>query len=101
MDGEVVQTFPDRPLRPSDLRLLDNHDRMEILAAEGAMPSPVADSIVIQTESWYYGLSYDENRGWFVFNRLSRSSPDAREQIQAEFDERVDDDEPVRTDRPF
>lgn len=101
MDGRVVRALPDRPLRPSELRSLNNCERMEVLAVEGKMSSPFAHGLALQTESWYYGLGYDEKRGWCVFERLSRSLPDGREKVQAVFDEWVDDSDPVRTDRPF
>lgn len=101
MSGQVVQALPDRPLRPNDLRSLHEHGEMEILGAQGTMPNPVARGLLIQTESWYYALGYEGDRGWFVLERQSRSSSDGRDMARAAFDEWVDDDDPVKTDRPF
>ena len=101
MNGELVRSLPDRPLYPADLQLFDEHNHMEVLAAEGEMPSPAAHGVVIQTEDWYYGLGYEEHRDWHVFKRLDRTLSDGRERIEAAFDDWLGEKETVTTDRPF
>ena len=95
-----LDSFPNRPLSRRDLQQFNEQDNLEVLAAEGAMPSPAAHTVALETENWYYVLGYESGQGWEILERLERSTPDGREKIQSMFDEWVEGDS-VRTDRPF
>ena len=95
-----LESFPDRPLHRRDLRIFDEQEDIEILAIEGELLAPIAHTIALKTEHWYYVIGYETGQGWKTLERLDGSTLNGREKIQSIFDERIDDD-PVRTDRPF
>ena len=95
-----LESFTDRPLSRRDLRVLAEQESIEILAIEGELLAPIAHTIALKTENWYYVIGYETGRGWKILERLAGSTPNGRKEIQSIFDKWIDDD-PVRTDRPF
>ena len=92
--------FPDRPLHRRDLRVFDEQEGTEILAIESELLAPIAHTIALKTEDWYYVIGYETDQEWEILECLDGSTPNGHEKIQSIFSERIDDD-PVRTDRPF
>ena len=95
-----LEWFPDRPLHRRDLRIFDEEENIEILAIESELLTPIAHTIALKVEDWYYVIGYETGRGWEILERLDGSTPNGRKKIQSIFDDWIDGD-PVRTDRPF
>ena len=95
-----LESFPDRPLSRRDLRVLTEQESIEILAIEGELLAPIAHTIALKTENWYYVIGYESGRGWEILERLAGLTPNGHEEIQSMFEEWTGDD-PVRTNEPF